>query len=356
MSPIDKTKRPANDNVPKPAKSPGGQSGRGPTRPARDGRRPPARTPRRSRPRAWGPAILATFFGLGCGPEFDPPSLVESTRVVGARVEVAGAPDRASPAPGESATATWFVTAPATTPPLAWAFLLCKPAPGNGLGCAGAPTATFTGTDTPPRVTFTTPAADALGGATRLVLYGRICASSTPVFDAPDGIPRCTGDGVGTTASLSIGLQTNGDANHNPTADRELTFDGAAWPALAAGGDPCVAGPRVAADERPHHLGLTAAGADRETYTADAGDPPVPATAREDLQLSLFTTAGKLKSPFLFVEAADARDATPLEMKWTAPKAADVTRDTAVTFSFVVRDDRGGADWTTRTACVTPAP
>ncbi len=27
---------------------------------------------------------------------------------------------------------------------------------------------------------------------------------------------------------------------------------------------------------------------------------------------------------------------------------------TPVTFTFVVRDERGGADWTTRTACVTP--
>ena len=40
-------------------------------------------------------------------------------------------------------------------------------------------------------------------------------------------------------------------------------------------------------------------------------------------------------------------------MKWDTPKAADVTADTAVTFRFVVRDSRGGTDWTSRTLCVT---
>jgi hypothetical protein len=260
-----------------------------------------------------------------------------------------GAPDRAAPAPGETATVTWFVTAPAATPPLAWAFALCKPAPKGALGCDGAPLATFTGTDAP-KVTFTAPDAD---GLDHLTMYGRICANSTPDFD-PAGFPTCSGGGAGTTTSLAIRVARDAnDANHNPTVERGFSFDGAAW---AAGADPCVAGPRVAAGAEPIFLGLSTIGADRESYTANVGDPPVPTPAREDLQLSLFTTAGKLKSPFLFVEAADARDATPLEMKWTPPKAEDVAAETPVTFTFVVRDNRGGADWTTRAACVTPAP
>ncbi|MDB4980035.1 MAG: hypothetical protein JWM82_787 [Myxococcales bacterium] len=317
-------------------------------------RRPPRRAPRR-RPvsKSWAPAILATFFLIGCSDDFDSTSLVESTRVVGARVEVANAPDRASPAPGETATVTWFVTAPAATPPLAWAFALCKPAPGGTLGCGDVPFAVFQGTGAP-KVTLTLPAADALAGLTHVALFGRVCDDAAPIFDPSTGNPSCA-SGHGTTASLSIRVQTTADANHNPTAERGFTFDGQPWPALAAGADPCVAGPRIAADEKsPHELGFSTAGADRESYATMTGDPPVATTAREALQVSLFTTTGKLKSPFAFIEAADARDTTPLTMKWTPPKAVDVAKDTPVTFTFVVRDDRGGADWTTRAACVTP--
>jgi hypothetical protein len=36
------------------------------------------------------------------------------------------------------------------------------------------------------------------------------------------------------------------------------------------------------------------------------------------------------------------------------PKAKDVAAPTAVAFTFVVRDSRGGTDWTSRAACVVP--
>jgi hypothetical protein len=317
-------------------------------------RRPPHRAPRRgSFAKTWAPAILATFFCIGCADDFDSTSLVESTRVIGARVEVENAPDRASPAPGETATVKWFVTAPGATPPLSWAFALCKPAPGGQLGCGDVPFATFQGTGAP-AVTVTLPAADLLAGAHTVTLFGRLCDDAAPIFDPRTGNPSCA-SGHGTTASLAIRVQTTAVTNHNPTADRGFTFDGQPWPVLAAGADPCVAGPRIAADEKtPHELGFSTVGADRETFASTTGDPPVPTTAREALQVSLFTTTGKFKSPFAFVEAADARDTTPLTMKWTTPKALDVTTDTPGTFTFVVRDDRGGADWTTRAACVTP--
>jgi hypothetical protein len=319
-------------------------------------RRPAHRAPG-SKPsrfaKTWAPAILATFFCIGCSEDFDSTSLVESTRVIGARVEVENAPDRASPAAGETATVKWFVTAPAATPPLSWAFALCKPAPGGQLGCGDVPFATFQGTGAPV-VTVTLPAADVLADARTVTLFGRICDDAAPIFDPRTGNPSCA-SGHGTTAALAIRVQTATVANHNPTADRGFTFDGQPWPVLAAGSDPCVAGPRITADEKtPHELGFQTAAVDRESYATMTGDPPVATTAREALQVSLFTTTGKFKSPFAFVEGADPRDTTPLTMKWTTPKALDVTTDTPVTFTFVVRDDRGGADWTTRAACVTP--
>ena len=331
------------------------QRPRRPRRPRRQGARPrraASGTPlRRSLMRDWGPAILATFFGMGCAPSFDPASLVASTRVVGARVEAAGPDDRASVAPGESANVTWLVTAPAQVPPLGWAFALCTPDAGDALGCTSTPLAVFQGTGNPPLAPIVVPAADALAGADHLTLYGRVCDTGAPVFDPTTGNPSCS-DGPGTTASVAIHVQAPGDVNHNPSLDGAFTFDGQPWP--AAFGDPCVTGPSVVAGSEAHVMELVTSGGDRETYTAIVGDPPVPTPEREALQISFFTTAGKLKSPFAFVEAADGSDETPVTDKWNAPKVADVTAPLPVTFTFVVRDGRGGTTWATRAACVTP--
>ncbi len=309
---------------------------------------------------ATGSALLLGLLLAGCGPTFDPASLINTTRVVGARVEVDGALDRATPKPGETATVTWLVTAPGAPAPLAWAFALCAPGIAGGkssLSCESTPVALFQGTQTPPRVSIAIPAAVALGAAKSLLLYGEICAgaNSMPAFDPESGIPRCTGDGASTTASVSIALQLGDETNHNPVADRAFTFDGQVWKPLAAGEDPCVVGPRVSAGSKDHVIGNTTEGADREIYTAMLGDPPVATPARESLQISQFTTAGKLKSQFSFVEATDGDPATIVDATWEAPKAADVpAAGLPVTFTFVVRDNRGGVDWTTRAACVGP--
>ena len=199
--------------------------------------------------RAAGLLLLGLAGGIflaGCGPTFDPASLIATTRVLGARVEVEGAPDRATPLPGETADVTWLVTSPEATPPLSWAFALCTPGTVGGttsLGCETTPLALFAGTASPPRISIPVPTVDVLGAATSVILYGEICAGagSTPIFDPQSGIPGCTGGG-GTTASVNIPLQLGDDANHNPTADRAFTFDGQAWPALASGDDPCAAG------------------------------------------------------------------------------------------------------------------
>src|SRR5688572_20771284 len=71
------------------------------------------------------PLITLTLaLAAGCGPDFDPASLIERVRVLGARVEVADDPGRSSPRAGETATVTWLVTAPGEMPPLSWAFVV----------------------------------------------------------------------------------------------------------------------------------------------------------------------------------------------------------------------------------------
>ncbi|MDB4982803.1 MAG: hypothetical protein JWM82_3555 [Myxococcales bacterium] len=300
--------------------------------------------------------IVALCLGLllaGCGPTFEPASLVETTRVLGARVEVEGAPDRATPKPGETASVTWLVTSPDAAPPLHWAFAVC--APGNvSLSCDGPALARFEGTEPTPRLSLVVPPQDALGAARRLVIYGEICpgVDSLPIFDPQDPLPRCT-DGGGTPVSTSVSLQLNDDANHNPTAARDFTFDGQAWPALAAGDEPCITGPRVQAGSQGHAIGDTLAGSDREPYTALVGTPPIAVPTRESLQISQLTTAGKLKSQFSFVEATDVDATTTVDVSWDAPPATEVSdAGLAVTFTFVTRDNRGGTAWITRAVCV----
>jgi hypothetical protein len=299
-------------------------------------------------------ALASWVLVAGCGPTFDPASLIEGTRVIGARIEVDGAPERASPKPGETADVSWLVTSPDVTPPLRWTFAVCMP--GNGsLTCGSAPLALFDGADTPPRIALAVPGPGALGTATSVTVYGQICAGadSVPLFDPQQGVPSCSG-GAGTTVSLSVPLQLGDEPNHNPTADRAFTLDGQAWAAGAAGDDPCAVGPRLSGGSKDHVIGNLTDGGDREGYTALEGSPLVPTQARETLQISQFATAGKLKSQFSFVEGTDQQAATVVDVTWQTPEAAAIpTGGLAVTFTFVIRDNRGGTDWTTRALCVT---
>lgn len=289
-----------------------------------------------------------------CAPELDPPSLLERTRVVGARVEVVGDPGRATPRPGEAATITWLITGPAPDPAaLSWAFVVC---PGAGAEpiCAGEPLALSRGHESAPVFTLPVPSAEQLGGIRQLVVLGRICVGSDPVIDEVTGIPRCAGDGEGTTAGVSIPIETADVSNRNPDlAAAALTFGGAPWTGRAEAG--CAALPEVRAGSKDHVIGLETAAADRETYVAMLGDPPQPTQRREWLQISQFTTQGKLDRSFSSIEADDTRARPAVDMKWSAPAADRVPpAGLVVRFVFVARDLRGGIDWTDRAVCVLP--
>lgn len=302
---------------------------------------------------------LVLFLSLStaaCGPTFDPASLIKNTRVVGARIEVEGAPDRASPRPGETANITWLVTSPGAPSPLGWTFAACAPGTESSVAaCLAAPMARFDGSAAAPRISVVIPAEGALGGASGIRIRGGICAGgdAAPAFDDQTGLATCAGGAHAITVSLDLPLQRGDDANHNPVADRVFTFDGAPWPARVD--DPCAQGPRVPAGSKDHVIGNATDGGDREPYTALMGDPPAPTATRERLQLAQFTTAGKLESQYAFVEASDPRATAIEEVTWDAPDPDDVPAGgVGVTFTFVVRDDRGGTDWTSRALCVTP--
>ena len=301
-------------------------------------------------------AILMSVVGMACAPEMDPVSKVERTRVLGARVEVQGAPERASPAPGERATVRWLVTAPGELPPLGWAFVLCPGiSGGNDLGCVGEPMAVFQGRNTAPEMTIEVPAQGALGGARELVLFGRVCEDSEPMLEAGTGRPLCAGGAEGTTAAVSIPLALEGSSNRNPRLGEDaLTFNGQPWAALPATAT-CQELPQVKAATKDHVIVLGTAGSDRESFVAMMGDPPRPTQRREWLKISQFTTAGELDRAFSSVEAEVSDERPAVEMEWEAPAASEVTAaGEVVRFTFVARDMRGGVDWTTRAVCVTP--
>jgi hypothetical protein len=289
-----------------------------------------------------------------CAPEMDPVSLVERTRVIGARVEVEGAPERSSPRPGETANVSWLMTSPNDMPALGWAFVLCPGASaGDDLGCVGEPLAIFQGKDLP-TMKVTVPAREALGNARELVLFGRVCTASEPKLDAT-GRPVCTDSGDGTTAALSISLELDDWTNRNPVLGADaFRFADLPWRASAAGGAVCADLPQVKAGSKDHVIRIETDAADRESYVVMQGDPLRPTSKREWLQISQYINAGEYERSFSTIEADAQGDRPSVEVKWEAPAVDKVPAEgLVVRFTFVARDMRGGVDWTTRAVCVT---
>jgi hypothetical protein len=308
-------------------------------------------------------AVMLAAGGLaGCAADFKPSSYVERARVLGARVSAAAEPGRAWVRPGEAASVTWLVAARQDPTPLSWAFALCA---GDGNACAGQPLAVMQGAGTVPVVSFTMPDAGALGQAASATLLGAICAGGRLDLDPATMQPTCTGDSASLTdTAFTVPAQVGDATNHHPiVGDDLLQVDGADWPATdvlpavdapcdAASGLPLVAATAEGQTAVKHELRLVSDAGDRETYAA--GDPPV--AKLEGLQISQFTTAGKLEHAFSDIPASDARPDADATVKWEPPAAKDVPAGgQVVQFHFVARDLRGGIDWVHRAVCV-PAP
>lgn len=289
----------------------------------------------------WAMLLVSALVG-GCAEEFDPPSLIDKPRPIGAMVQVEGDPSRSTPRPGETAAVTWLMAAPAEMPSLGWTFAICRSgAASPAEGCAPTPYATFEGAGSP-SFRFEVPSQEMLGGATQMLIIGQICEDGTPTFDLQTGQPTCPGQGNTVTATLF--LQQSDAGNQRPALpERTLWFDGADWLTDDPNGD-CTGRPSVALGSKDHVLRLRMLAEDRETYVS--GDT----TAREELQISQFTSAGELGQSFLVVEASNQEPWNDLESKWDAPET--MPADGRVHFIFVARDMRGGVSTTTRTVCV----
>ena len=173
------------------------------------------------------------------------------------------------------------------------------------------------------------------GVVPRLGWEVELCAATACETQVGEGMPTVT-----LTAPDAEKLSIRGRLTPEGEPATELVFDlmidrGAAnhHPRLASvtGVDGCVApGAEV-------ELGAVTAGIDRETFGAD----------RESLRLSFFTSAGELERQFAVVEADDPRDPAEETVTFTAPAT-----EGDVSYVVVVRDLRGGVDFTSGTLCV----
>jgi len=306
-------------------------------------------------------AILAVLLAAGCNNDLPVASQLERTRVLGARVEVASDPGRAEVSPGEAAAVSWIIAGPITPTTLDWAFALCTT---GGVDCADAPQPLAAGSGAPVTVPFTTPDAATLGTKLRPLMIGAVCADGTLGFDPAGGLPTCSGPGAsGTPVRFTVPVTPDGETpNHHPVLSNDvIEFGGAAWdPAtatIAAPGDTCDAttGLPVASatpagsDAVKQEIRIVSDGDDRETFTPAGKTVP----ELEELQISNFTTAGKFESSYAAIFATDTRPDADVIVKWEPPAVSTVLGGgEVVVFHFVVRDLRGGLDFTSRALCV----
>ncbi len=284
----------------------------------------------------WSGALCAALglSAIACGDPVKEVDVIAETRVLGARVEVEGEPERASPSPGEAATVRWFVVAPDVEPALGWALSVCDATSGDsGLpDCAAEPFAVASA-DEPavgaPSVDFVVPEETT---SPSLAVKGVIC---------PDvGAKDCNGD-VGTNVSFDfelVGLGSETETvNTNPSLGT-LSFDGVEW----SDSTDCAELPQVA-PKSTHRITIPLDEQDRDAVVPEFDVDP----NRETLQLSHFTDHGTFEAAFTVIEADSSELVTTAV--WKAPSKAPAG-GTARIF-IVVRDDRGGTDWVTRTVC-----
>lgn len=325
--------------------------------------------PRVSPLRREGPRLLSGCVGLlvwtACSDPLKPPALVAETRVLAARLEVSADPGRAWPGAGESATVRWLVGEPAEPRPLGWHFDVCLAAPTmRGVPrCAAAPFASATG-DAPqtgePQVDFVVPSEAVLGASEQLLLLGVVCAGGRPDNSSrwPDW--RCVGDGADVSlTSFEVTIQRGEQSNRNPSlSDDTVALDGAPWDPPVPSAEPLAgcgalrsspALPTVAANGAEHVVSLTSNGVDREPLETATS----VSASREALYIAHLSTVGELAGLFSVIEADDSQEPPTIDVVWNAPTEI-VAEGWRARFYFIVRDQRGGADWTIREACVVP--
>jgi hypothetical protein len=293
-----------------------------------------------------------------CSDPIKDAQLIEELRVLAARLEVTAEPGLAWPRPGDDAVVRWLVVAPGPAPAFAWQLVACLAEPGpQGLPqCVADPFATVRGAApaAAPEVAFHLPPEQQVAPPERLAVLGVFCSAGEPELEAELLGSRCS-RGATILADFETQVAASGEPNRNPTlSDASIELDGGPWspPTEPAGAiercaerQPTPALPAASAGSRSYALRVVLDSADRDAVVTDDSLTP----EHEELQVSEFATAGLLDRQFSFIEPT--AESFAVETTWEPPKAApDGGR--LVRFYFVVRDLRGGVDWSERHLCL----
>jgi len=278
----------------------------------------------------------------------DPLSSVEAidkTRVVGAKIEVAGDPTRAAPLPGEDVVVRFLVLSPDPAPSFAYALTACVAADSASdlTTCAGEPLATAASlapVPDAPSIAFVAPADAPL--ETRLAVLGNVCSSGAAL---PSEAAGTCDDGLAVRATtLDFYMDDGSHPNTNP-ALTSVSFDGTELgPETALTAD-CAELPAIPAGGK-HGLNVKVDEASRDPVERETGADP----GRESLLFSYFVSRGDVDHAFSGIESTDTTSSTGAI--WTAPGSIDAP--TLARFVIVVRDGRGGSDFTERRICLVP--
>ena len=278
----------------------------------------------------------------------DPLSAVEAidkTRVVGAKVEVAGDSTRAAPLPGEDVVVRFLVLAPDPAPTFAYALTACVAADAatDLTTCAGEPLATAASlipTPDAPSIAFVAPAD--LTGDERLAVLGNVCASGIGL--PAEGASTCDDGSAVRATTLDFALDDGSHPNTNP-ALTTIALDGLELAPETGLTTDCAELPGVPAGALKHRLSVSVDEASRDALERENDTGP----ARGSLLVSYFVSRGDLDHAFSGIESDDTSSTTGA--LWTAP---NVDVPSLARFVVVVRDGRGGSDFTERRLCIVP--
>jgi len=320
-------------------------------------------------------AALAATLATGCIDSLPLAQVVLDTRVIGARLEVDGAPERAWPRPDDTGVVTWNVVDPTETVPSGWAFVVCPAmvTPSGLSFCAGDPLDILfqmePSTD-PPSFPVSFPSA-ALTGATDVLVQGVICPNGSPDVDLENFDVSCAGMGEPRQlASFTIHIERDGVSNANPTVPADaLTWAGASWnesptvpPETGCRDMAGTAELPLASRQSAPEMGFDNMGNEvvQEiiTITGDPADREEFMSADrvilEDLIFAHYTAIGEPTRQF---SVNDGMESTA-ELKWSYPTAEmePTLPDDGILgrWWITVIDQRGGTAWTERFVCIVP--
>jgi hypothetical protein len=288
-------------------------------------------------------ALFLLLAATACDDPISPPELIDKTRVLAAKVEVAGDATRAAPLPGEDVLVHWLVVAPDPNAMFAYRLSACV-AQNSATALPSCDSDALASAESlepasePPSITFSAPATAT--GDERLAVLGSVCPAGESLVSESGS--SCSDGEAALAVSLDFALDDGSHPNTNP-AYTDVLLDGMSLDGATTSTD-CTSLPTFAAGK--HRLSVELDPNSRDALEPlVAGDP-----TRESLLLSYFVTFGELDHSFTAIDAGSS--ATGGSVTWTAPPHG--TEPTFVRLYFVVRDGRGGADFTERRVCVNP--